>query len=88
MPEKSEEFIEYLLSIDRLDEAALRLADVINSEDFVSAKGKSKHTVSCIVTSALQEHNEIVINLISASVVERVVRFDVEKPRPSKVGEG
>ena len=46
MPEKSEEFIEYLLSIGRLDEAAIRLADVINSEDFVSAKGKSKHQVS------------------------------------------
>ncbi|XP_072014500.1 LOW QUALITY PROTEIN: pre-mRNA-splicing factor SYF1-like [Amphiura filiformis] len=42
-PENSEEYIEYLVSIDRLDEAALRLADVVNQEDFVSKEGKSNH---------------------------------------------
>ena len=44
-PERTEEFIEYLKSIDRLDEAAVRLADIINNEDFVSKEGKSKHQV-------------------------------------------
>lgn len=45
-PERTEEFIEYLKTIDRLDEAAIRLADVINSDDFVSKEGKSKHQVT------------------------------------------
>ncbi|EDV28130.1 uncharacterized protein TRIADDRAFT_21689, partial [Trichoplax adhaerens] len=42
-PENSEEFIEYLLSIDRIDEAAGKLAELVNSESFVSKEGKSKH---------------------------------------------
>ena len=30
-PENSEEYIEYLFSIGRLDEAALKLAEVVNN---------------------------------------------------------
>ena len=44
-PESTEEYIDYLVSIDKLDEAAIRLALIINNEDFVSKKGKSKHQV-------------------------------------------
>lgn len=43
MPEDAEEFISYLVSIDRLDEATVRLAGIINNEKFVSKEGKSKH---------------------------------------------
>ncbi|XP_064649238.1 pre-mRNA-splicing factor SYF1-like [Lineus longissimus] len=42
-PENTEAFIDYLKSGDRLDEAAQRLADIINDDDFVSKEGKSKH---------------------------------------------
>ncbi|XP_058802784.1 pre-mRNA-splicing factor syf1 homolog [Phymastichus coffea] len=42
-PEETEEYIEYLISIDRLDEAAVKLAFIVNEEDFVSKHGKSKH---------------------------------------------
>lgn len=42
-PEDSEEFIDYLTSIGRLDEAAIRLAEIVNNEDFVSKHGKSNH---------------------------------------------
>ncbi|XP_050403094.1 pre-mRNA-splicing factor SYF1 [Patella vulgata] len=41
--ETGEEYIEYLKSIGWLDEAAIRLADLINDETFVSKEGKSKH---------------------------------------------
>ena len=44
-PESTEEYIDYLVSIDKLDEAAIRLAGIINNEDFLSKKGKSKHQV-------------------------------------------
>ncbi len=44
-PESTEEYIEYLTSIDKLDESAIRLASIINNEDFVSKKRKSKHKV-------------------------------------------
>ncbi|XP_060096701.1 pre-mRNA-splicing factor SYF1 [Heteronotia binoei] len=42
-PENAEEYIEYLCSIDRLDEAAVRLAAVVNDECFVSKEGKSNY---------------------------------------------
>lgn len=45
MPEDAEEFISYLVSIDRLDEATVRLAGIINNEKFISKEGKSKHQV-------------------------------------------
>ncbi|KAK3581457.1 hypothetical protein CHS0354_031782 [Potamilus streckersoni] len=41
--ENTEDYIEYLKSIGRLDEAAKRLADIINDDGFVSKEGKSKH---------------------------------------------
>lgn len=44
-PENAEEYIEYLHSIDRLDEAAVRLAAVVNDERFVSKEGKSNYQV-------------------------------------------
>ena len=44
-PERAEEYIEYLKSSDRLDEAAQRLATVVNDERFVSKAGKSNYQV-------------------------------------------
>lgn len=42
-PEDSEEFVEYLSSIGRLDEAAVKMMEILNNEEFVSKQGKSKH---------------------------------------------
>ncbi|KAL3275770.1 hypothetical protein HHI36_020515 [Cryptolaemus montrouzieri] len=42
-PENAEEYIEYLSSINRLDESATVLAKLVNDENFVSREGKSKH---------------------------------------------
>ena len=42
-PDAAEEYIEYLISIRRLDDAAVKLADVLNSETFVSKKGRTNH---------------------------------------------
>ncbi|XP_046426784.1 pre-mRNA-splicing factor syf1 homolog [Neodiprion fabricii] len=42
-PEDAEEYIEYLISTGRLDEAALKLAQIVNQDDFVSKHGKSNH---------------------------------------------
>lgn len=43
--EDAEDYIEYLMKIDRLDEAAVKLAEIVNSEKFVSKYGKPKHQV-------------------------------------------
>ncbi|XP_026463495.1 pre-mRNA-splicing factor SYF1-like [Ctenocephalides felis] len=42
-PEEAEEYIEYLVSIDWLDEAAIQLAKIVDSDTFVSKHGKSNH---------------------------------------------
>ncbi|XP_046484772.1 pre-mRNA-splicing factor syf1 homolog [Neodiprion pinetum] len=42
-PEDAEEYIEYLISTGRLDEAAVKLAQIVNQDDFVSKHGKSNH---------------------------------------------
>lgn len=42
-PEDTEDYIEYLLSIDKMDEAAVKMADIVNDDSFVSKKGKSKY---------------------------------------------
>ena len=42
-PEGVEGYIDFLLSIGRVSEAALKLAEVLNRENFVSSQGKSRH---------------------------------------------
>ena len=42
-PENSEEYITYLIDIDRLDEASQVLAKCVNNQEFVSKNGKSNH---------------------------------------------
>merc|ERR1719516_343694 len=42
-PENSEQYIEYLTSVDKLDEASQVLAKCVNNPDFVSKEGKSNH---------------------------------------------
>lgn len=42
-PEDAEDYIKYLLSIGKLDEAALKMADIVNDEGFVSKEGKSRY---------------------------------------------
>ncbi|CAH1970535.1 unnamed protein product [Acanthoscelides obtectus] len=42
-PENAEQYVEYLTDQDRLDEASVVLARIVNDENFVSQYGKSKH---------------------------------------------
>ena len=44
-PDESEDFVEYLITVDRLDDAAVLLSKVVNDQSFVSKKGKSNHTL-------------------------------------------
>ena len=44
-PDESEDFVDYLISVKRLDDAAVLLAKIVNDQDFVSKKGKSNHTL-------------------------------------------
>ena len=42
-PQDAEDYVAYLKEAERLDEVAVRLAKLVNSDDFVSKYGKSNH---------------------------------------------
>ena len=55
-PENAEEYIDYLRTVGRLDEAAVRLASVVNDESFVSKEGKSNYQVGCLYPMTSRTH--------------------------------
>ncbi len=44
-PEGAEDFIDYLISVDKIDDAAVQLGKIVNDNNFVSKRGKSNHTL-------------------------------------------
>ena len=44
-PDGAEDYIEFLLGIDRIPEATLKLAELLNRETVVSTRGKSRHAL-------------------------------------------
>lgn len=44
-PDGVENYVDFLLSIGRVSEAALKIAELLNRDNFVSARGKSRHTL-------------------------------------------
>ncbi|XP_040270668.1 pre-mRNA-splicing factor SYF1 [Bufo bufo] len=68
-PENAEEYIEYLRSIDRLDEAASRLAGIVNHDDFVSKEGKSNYQLWQELCTLLCQNPGSVRSLDSAAII-------------------
>ncbi|CAH1785851.1 unnamed protein product [Owenia fusiformis] len=71
----AESFIDYLKSIGRLDEAAVRLARIINQEDFVSKAGKSKHQLWNELCDLISKNPDKVKSL----KVEPIIRQGIKK---------
>jgi len=44
-PDEAEGYVDYLKSVDRLDEAAMVLARIVNDSDFVSKHDKSNYSL-------------------------------------------
>ncbi|XP_068130687.1 pre-mRNA-splicing factor SYF1 [Hyperolius riggenbachi] len=68
-PENAEEYIEYLLSIERLDEAASRLAAIVNQEDFVSKEGKSNYQLWQELCTLLSQNPSSIRTLDSGAII-------------------
>lgn len=68
-PENAEEYIEYLRSVDRLDEAASRLAAIVNQEDFVSKEGKSNYQLWQELCTLLSQNPGSIRSLDSAAII-------------------
>lgn len=75
-PEEAEDFIGYLLSIDRLDEAALKLAEIVNDENFISKEGKSKHQLWTELAEILCRNPDKIQSLdVDAIIREGIKRY-------------
>ena len=55
-PDSVEQFVAFLLKSERYDEAAVQLAHAVNSEDFVSREGKSKHEIWLQLCDLISQH--------------------------------
>ncbi|XKL68142.1 hypothetical protein PGB90_003633 [Kerria lacca] len=62
-PEDTEDYIKYLIEIKRLDEAAVKLAEILNKENFVSKYGKSSYQLWTELCSLICENPDKVISL-------------------------
>ena len=62
--ENKEQFIAYLKSIGRLDEACVQLAGIINNEEFISRDGKSKHQVGVICNYLIGPHPPFSLHIL------------------------
>lgn len=75
MPEKSEEYIDYLISIDRLDEAGIVMANIINDDDYSSANGKSKHQLWNELCELISKNPDKITSL----KVEAIIRQGIKR---------
>uniref|UniRef100_A0A672MV74 XPA binding protein 2 n=1 Tax=Sinocyclocheilus grahami TaxID=75366 RepID=A0A672MV74_SINGR len=68
-PENAEEYIDYLRSVGRLDEAAIRLAAVVNDENFVSKEGKSNYQLWHELCDLISQNPDKVTSLKVGAII-------------------
>uniref|UniRef100_A0A8B9V8V9 XPA binding protein 2 n=1 Tax=Anas zonorhyncha TaxID=75864 RepID=A0A8B9V8V9_9AVES len=73
-PEGAEQYVQYLRSVGRLDEAAQRLAALVNDERFVSAEGKSKYQLWQELCDLISQHPERVRSLDAGAIIRGGLR--------------
>lgn len=73
-PENAEEFVEYLESQGRLDEAAQQLANIVDNENFVSKHGKSNHQLWNELCELISKNPEQVRSLNVDAIIRSGLR--------------
>ena len=66
-----EEYIDFLLSVGRVGEAASRLAQLLNRETFVSPRGQTRHTTWLRLCRLLSQHPTEVAGKLRAEAIIR-----------------
>lgn len=73
-PEDAEEFINYLVKVDRLDEAAQQLAHIVDNEHFVSKSGKSNHQLWNELCDMISKNPDKVVSLNVDAIIRSGLR--------------
>uniref|UniRef100_A0A8C7YE82 Pre-mRNA-splicing factor SYF1 n=1 Tax=Oryzias sinensis TaxID=183150 RepID=A0A8C7YE82_9TELE len=68
-PENAEEYIGYLRTVGRLDEAAVRLAAIVNDENFVSKEGKSNYQLWHELCDLISQNPDKVTSLNVGAII-------------------
>lgn len=66
----AEEYITYLIGVDRVDDAAVKLAEIVNNDAYVSKKGKSNHQLWVQLCNLISKNP----NKIQSLKVEAIIR--------------
>ncbi|KAI1289413.1 Pre-mRNA-splicing factor SYF1 [Halotydeus destructor] len=81
-PEDAEEYVEYLKENGRYDEAASKLADLVNNERFLSKDGKSKFQLWSELCEMISKNPEKVHSLnVEAIIREGIKRYSDQQGR-------
>ncbi|KAF7112370.1 hypothetical protein RHSIM_RhsimUnG0236300 [Rhododendron simsii] len=80
-PSHIEDFIEFLLNSGRWQEAAERLAGVLNDDTFYSTKGKTKHRLWLELCDLLTQHD-----VVSGLNADAIIRGAIRKFADDQVG--
>lgn len=81
-PEEAEDFIDYLRGMGRLDEAAVRMADIVNDERFISKEGKSKYQLWSELCDLVSKNPDHVHSLnVEAIIREGIKRYTDQQGR-------
>jgi pre-mRNA-splicing factor SYF1 len=74
-PDDIEEFVEFLLKSNAVDEASRHLAELVNDDQFVSARGKSKHDLwtelLTLITKNPQDVKSLNVDAVIRSGIKR-----------------
>ena len=73
-PEETEEFVDYLKSVDRLDEAAVQLANIVNKDNFISQRGKSNYQLWNELCQLISENPKRINNLNADAIIRGGLR--------------
>lgn len=73
-PEYAENYIDYVRRIGRLDDAAVKLAEIVKDEKFISREGKSKFILWSDLCELICRNPDKVISLPSEAIIREGIR--------------
>ena len=81
-PEDAEDFVAYLVHVGKFDDAAVKLAELVNDEQFVSKEGKSKHQLWSEMCELISTNPDKIHSLkVDAIIREGINRYKDEQSK-------
>jgi hypothetical protein len=79
--EATEDYIEYLISVGQLQEAAHKLVDLVNDQKYVSPKGTSHHQLWNKLCDLLSKHPKEITGVKTEAIIREGASDPLIQPR-------